>query len=311
MLHQWNVQWLPFIVRSGVFMLLYRIVCIVFPIFAVVLVGFCYGYRYRPDMAVLNRLNMDLFFPALIFVALAGRGFNLTDNLLLVVGCIMVCLGSGLLTWPLARMLKVDAKTLVPPTMFRNVGNMGLPLLLLTFGETALGAAVVILLVVNVLQFALAPWLLRGHFSLLAIWRQPFILAAVAGVTVSLGGISLWPPLLSAARLLGDISLGLMIFSLGVRLSSARIGEMLGIGMAGAIVTPLSGMLLAWLFGALIPLGTREMDILFLSGALPPAVTNYIFADRYQQETDKVAAIVMIGNVSALLFIPLALALRL
>ena len=133
----------------------------------------------------------------------------------------------------------------------------------------------------------------------------------MAGVAVSLGGISLWPPLLSAARLLGDISLGLMIFSLGVRLSSARIGEMLGIGMAGAIVTPLSGMLLAWLIGLLLPLGTREMDILFLSAALPPAVTNYIFADRYQQETDKVAAIVMIGNVSALLFIPLALALRL
>ena len=85
----------------------------------------------------------------------------------------------------------------------------------------------------------------------------------------------------------------------------------LGIGMAGAIVTPLSGMLLAWLIGLVLPLGTREMDILFLSAALPPAVTNYIFADRYQQETDKVAAIVMIGNVSALLFIPLALALRL
>lgn len=292
-------------------MLFYRIVCIVFPIFAVVLAGFCYGYRYRPDMAVLNRLNMDLFFPALIFVALAGRGFNLADNLLLAAGCVVVCLGSGLLVWPLALLLKVDAKTLTPPAMFRNVGNMGLPLLLLTFGESALGAAVVILLVVNVLQFALAPWLLCGRFSLAAIWRQPFILAAGAGIGVSLGSIELWPPLLSAARLLGDISLGLMIFSLGVRLSSARIGEMLGIGIAGAVATPLAGMFLASMFGTLASLGAREMDILFLSGALPPAVTNFIFADRYRQEADKVAAIVMIGNVSALLFIPLALAFRL
>ena len=144
-----------------------------------------------------------------------------------------------------------------------------------------------------------------------AIWRQPFILAAGAGIGVSLGSIELWPPLLSAARLLGDISLGLMIFSLGVRLSSARIGEMLGIGIAGAVATPLAGMFLASMFGTLASLGAREMDILFLSGALPPAVTNFIFADRYRQEADKVAAIVMIGNVSALLFIPLALAFRL
>ena len=261
-------------------------------------------------MAVLNRLNMDLFFPALIFVALAWRGFNLADNLLLVAGCVVVCLGSGLLTWPLARVLKVDARTLVPPTMFRTVGNMGLPLLLLTFGETALGAAVVILLVVNVLQFALAPWLLGGRFSLSAIWRQPFILAAVAGVAVSLGGISLWPPLLSAARLLGDISLGLMIFSLGVRLSSARLNAW-GIGVVGAIATPLTGMLMAWGFGEVAGLGRHSQDILFIFGALPPAVSGFIFAERYGQEPDKVAAIVMIGNAAALFFVPLALALRL
>jgi hypothetical protein len=40
-------------------------------------------------------------------------------------------------------------------------------------------------------------------------------------------------------------------------------------------------------------------------------VSNFIFAERYQQEPEKVASIVMIGNASALLFIPLALALRL
>jgi hypothetical protein len=40
-------------------------------------------------------------------------------------------------------------------------------------------------------------------------------------------------------------------------------------------------------------------------------VTNFIFAERYQQEPDKVASIVMIGNAAALFFVPLALALRL
>ena len=53
------------------------------------------------------------------------------------------------------------------------------------------------------------------------------------------------------------------------------------------------------------------MDMLFLFGALPPAVSCFIFADRYRREPEKVAAIVMIGNASALFFIPFALALRL
>lgn len=136
-------------------------------------------------------------------------------------------------------------------------------------------------------------------------------LAAAAGVTVSLTGVTLWPPLMATTRLLGDISLGLMIFSLGVRLASTRVGSMLGIGIAGAIVTPVTGMLMVWVYGAQAGLAKHDMDILFLFGALPPAVSCFIFADRYRREPEKVAAIVMIGNASALFFIPFALALRL
>ena len=44
--------------------------------------------------------------------------------------------------------------------------------------------------------------------------------------------------------------------------------------------------------------------MLLVFGALPPAVLNYVFAERYRQEPDKVASIVMVGNVAALLFIP-------
>jgi hypothetical protein len=44
---------------------------------------------------------------------------------------------------------------------------------------------------------------------------------------------------------------------------------------------------------------------------LPPAVLNYMFAERYQQEPDKVASVVLIGNLESLLFLPLALWLSL
>jgi len=46
---------------------------------------------------------------------------------------------------------------------------------------------------------------------------------------------------------------------------------------------------------------------LIVFGALPPAVLNYMFAERYSQEPEKVASMVLIGNVAALVFIPLAL----
>ena len=70
-------------------------------------------------------------------------------------------------------------------------------------------------------------------------------------------------------------------------------------------------MLVAWGYGALAGLNRIDQDILFVFGALPPAVSTFIFAERHNQEPDKVASIVMIGNAAALFFIPLALALRL
>jgi predicted permease len=44
---------------------------------------------------------------------------------------------------------------------------------------------------------------------------------------------------------------------------------------------------------------------------LPPAVLNFLIADRYQQEPAKVAAIVLIGNLGSVVFVPLGLALAL
>lgn len=290
--------------------MLLRIVSIVFPIFIIVMIGFAYGRKHRPDMQVANSLNISVFLPALFFSALAGKSFNLADHIPIALGCAVVVLGSGVLTWLVARLLGMDPRTLVPPSMFNNVGNMGLPLLLLTFGEQTLGAAVVLMLVVTVLQFTVGIWLLSGRFNATMLWREPLLAAAGVGIFVSLSGLTVWPPLMVAARMLGDIALGLMIFSLGVRLSSAHLGAW-RTGLVGACVTPLTGMLVAWAFGLMTGLSLLEQDMLFVFGALPPAVSSFIIAERYQQEPDKVASIVIIGNAAALFFIPLALALRL
>ena len=287
-----------------------RIVSIVFPIFLIVMVGFVYGRKHQPEMQAANQLNMGVFLPALIFSALAGKSFNLADNAQIAIGGSVVVLGSGLLAWPLARLLGYQPKTLVPPVMFSNAGNMGLPLLALAFGEQALGAAVVLMLVETLLQFSLGTWLLDGRMRLSMIWREPVFAAAAVGLVVSLTGLTVWAPVMTAGKLLGDISIGLMIFSLGVRLSSAALSSWT-IGWVAAVATPVTGMLVAWAYGTLAGLGKAELDILFIFGALPPAVVNFIFAERYKQEPDKVASIVIIGNASALFFIPLALALRL
>ncbi len=136
--------------------LVYRIVAIIFPVFSIVAVGYLYArFRRNTDMSAGNRLNMDIFIPALIFDTLSASDYALSDYLLLTLGGAVVVLGSGLIAWPVARLMGYQWKTFVPPMMFNNSGNMGVPLIILTFGGAALPAAVLLFAVENFLHFLL------------------------------------------------------------------------------------------------------------------------------------------------------------
>lgn len=284
-----------------------RIVAIVFPVFAVIAIGYAYGRFRRPDLGAANQINMAVLLPALIFSVLAARDFNLRQYGPLALAALAVVLGSGLIAWPVARLARLPARTFVPPMMFTNAGNMGLPLAVFAFGDSALAAAVVLFIVENGLHFTLGTWLMDHRARWRDVLRQPIVLATLAGVGVALAGGGLPLPLEAAVRLLGQASIPLLLFALGARLTNVDWHDWRA-GVLGAIVCPLSGVAVALLVMPWLALDGSQKALLLLFGALPPAVLNYLVAERYQQEPARVAAIVMIGNLGALISIPLVLA---
>ncbi|HEX9195954.1 MAG TPA: AEC family transporter [Azonexus sp.] len=285
-----------------------RLLAILFPIFGIVAAGYFYARHHKPEMAVANRLNMDVFVPALVFAAMAGKSFDLAAFAPLALGAFLVLATCGLLAWPLARLFGIQPKTLVPPMIFNNSGNIGLPLAVLAWGEDALAAAVILFMVENTLHFTFGARLLDPTARMLTLWRVPVVFAAIAGLTVAMLKISIWQPLLIAIKMLGDVSVPLLLFSLGVRMTDVSFKEW-RLATGSALLRPLAGMLIAWGVIQLLGLQGRDAAMLLVFGALPPAVLNFLFAERYRQEPERVASIVLIGNLAALIFLPLALAL--
>ena len=285
-----------------------RLLAVLFPIFGIVAAGYFYGRRHKPEMAVANRLNMDVFVPALVFAAMAGTSFDLAAYAPLALGALLLLVSCGLLAWPFARLCGVPAKTLVPPMLFNNSGNIGLPLALLAWGEAAMPAAVILFMVENTLHFTLGARWLDPQARLLMLWRIPVVFAAIAGLLVATLKITLWAPLLIGIKMLGDISVPLMLFALGVRMTGFTLNDW-QLAAGSAVLRPLAGMVIAWGIIHLLGLEGRDAAMLLVFGALPPAVLNFLFAERYRQEPQRVASIVLIGNLAALFFLPLALAL--
>jgi predicted permease len=108
--------------------------------------------------------------------------------------------------------------------------------------------------------------------------------------------------------MVGDIAIPLMLIGLGVRLSDSKISSV-RLGMIGAVVRPLVGMAIAAVCMTVYDFPPLQNALILVFGALPPAVLNFIFAERYGQEPDKVASMVLIGNVAALFFLSVALAI--
>lgn len=287
-------------------MLALRILSIVFPVFAIIGIGYLYGRIKRPDIGVTNQISMDVLVPALVFAALASKDFDFAHYWQLALGGAGVILGSGLLAWPVARLLKVDAKTFVPPMMFNNSGNMGIPLIVLAFGDAALGAAIILFLVEMVLHFSMGPYLLAHRMNLLQLLKTPVMAATVLGVAVSLSGTLLPDALYTAIKMLGDASIPMLLFALGVRLNQVSFKDW-HIGAWSGVVAPLSGIVMVLMLMPFLDLDPAQRSILLVFGALPPAVLNYLMAEQYRQEPEKVASIVLLGNLAALIVMPLVL----
>jgi predicted permease len=283
-----------------------RVFATVFPIIAIVTVGYLYARKHAPDMAVANRINMDIFLPALIFSVMAGKNFDLYAHLDLALGSAVMVIGAGLVMKPVAGLLGVHPKTFVPPMMFNNCGNLGLPLAYLAFGDAGLSAFVVMFLVSNLMHFSLGIHIVNENAKLSSLASNPIVIATFVGLGWAMLKLPLPSWLATPIDMVGQISIPLMLFGLGVRMITVDMSNW-KIGLYGAIFSPLSSLIFALPFAYIMDLSAEYTAYIVLFSVLPPAVLNYMFSERYNQEPQVVASIVLIGNIASLVIIPATL----
>jgi predicted permease len=287
-----------------------RLLGIILPVFLVIALGFVYAKHAKPDMTWVNRINLNVLAPALIFSALASKDFDLVANRALILGAIGVVVGSGLLAWPFAKLLHEDVRTFVPPMMFNNCGNMGLPLAALAFGQAGLSAMVALFTISNLIHFTVGVHIVNRHAEFWPVFRNPMVIATFAGFVFAIVQPPLPDWLMLSIKMTGDAMIPLMLISLGVRMATVSWGGW-NLGVIGALVCPLTGIAMAALVSPVLGLDPTQSGLLILFGCLPPAVLNFMVAEQYNQEPAKVASIVLIGNLASLVFIPLGLSLAL
>ena len=247
------------------------------------------------------------FCPALVFASLVSMPLGIKQVNLIAAGLIAIIL-PGLLMWVVCRIYRLDLKVWIPPQMFRNSGNLAVPLFVYTFGVMVKGDAILLMVLATCLQMTLGLFIVSGanKQGIKQLLKMPIIYATILALTLNLSHIQVWKPLLEATSLLGESAIPLMLFSLGSQLTYLNRSG-LKIGLLSTVASLLTGAITFSVIFFFIPLAHVEMQMMVLFTMLPPAVMNYLFAERYKLDSPTVAAMVLYGNALSLFTMPILL----
>ena len=278
---------------------------IVLPVFLVAALGYGFGRwsSTAPEMGFINHANVMVFCPALIFSALLGSPVDLGQGWPLVVAGVLIFVLPGVLLWLLPTPGGLPRAAVVVPGMFRNTGNLGIPLLMLAYGKAQMGAIVVLFVISSTLFFSLGVALLSRGGRRWEWLFNPNFLAAVLGIALAPWVQHLPEFLVTTVDMVGDIAIPLMLFGLGVRLARDRITR-LGLAFRINVLYLLASLVTLPVVLWLLPLTPDWKRLVVLSLMLPPAVLNYLMTEQYDVAPETVASVVLLGNLMSVVVIP-------
>lgn len=283
-----------------------KIASITLPIFTLVLVGFLYSRRVKPDLGGANKLVVDIALPILIFISLSAKSFDPISAMSFTGASIVLILLTGLIAWPFAKFSGASVQAFLPCAMFTNVGPIGIPLIALAYGPEGMPPAVVLLVISNILHFTLGAGVMSGKVDWRMVYANPLVWSTVLGVASSQLQITLPEWVQTSCTMIGSVLVPMMLMSLGARLASSQVADA-WVGVRSGVlilIIRLAAVLLALWF---IPLEGLERGALILFACLPSAVFNFMLADKFQVEPNKVASTVIVGHLLSLAFLPLGI----
>ncbi len=277
----------------------------------------------------LNRLVFWLALPALLIHGISEAELELAAITRIVLVLTLGTLLATALAWFVAGRLSLS-----PPKTgafiqgaFRGNGAfISLPVIVYSMGAISPHAEVlgtVVLAPVVILFNVLGVWVLvhygRDHNSaglsirslFVEMIRNPLIMSCVAGIALNVFNIHLPRFLSISLEALGRTSLPLVLMSIGASLEIERLrgaaSPSLIASLIKVVVAPLSGFLLAGLFG----LSQTEGMIAVFYLASPAAVMSYVMAEEMGSDGPLAGRIVTLSTLLSAVTIPIIMAIGL
>ena len=287
--------------------MLLHIAAIIAPLFVCAGIGFVWGRLSRPfDTQLVTGLALSFGMPCLILSSLTRFDIS-REAFISVGGAYAIALAVSIaINAVVAKILGLEIRAYTPVLAFSNSGNMGLPLCLFAFGEAGLTFAIVNLVVSSVISMTVSSAFFSGRTSFDILYKNPIVYGVLAAIPFMVTGTRLPTWLSNTTELIGGMAIPLMLIALGVAISKLRINfvtKSLGLSALKLVLCFGIGVAVAEIAG----LNGTARGTLILMFAMPVALHNYVFAQRFERRAEEVAGMVLASTVLSFLTLPLLL----
>ena len=288
--------------------MLQEVLTVVTPVFVIAGIGFAWIKRGQAfDNDTVSSLVMYIGSPCLIYSSLTTNSPDLDSLIQMSLTAVFVIVCGLALGYVFLKIMGWPLTTYLPSLVHPNNGNMGLPVVLLAFGETGLALGMAYFFVNSISQYSLGLAISSGHFSPGQLLRQPVIWSVLAVLIVLTTGYRMPTWFDATTSILGGLTIPAMLLMLGTslaRLNISSIRETLTVAVMRLLLGLALGLAAIYLFD----LHGMMAGIVLLQATMPAAVFNFVFAERYNREPDKVAAVILQSTLLSVLSLPLLVA---
>ena len=285
-----------------------EVLTVIAPVFIIAGLGYFWVKRELPfDNATISSLVMYVGSPCLIYSALTSNAAETAALGMMGISAFIVILMSLIFSWVFLKIVGWKLTTYLPALIHPNCGNMGLPLVLLAFGQEGLALGMAYFFVNSISQYTLGMAISSGQFDIRQLMKQPIIWAVIFVLTVILGDFQMPKWFNSTTSILAGLTIPAMLIMLGTSLANLNIAS-LKETLTISFLRILLGLGLGLLVIEMLSLSGIIAGIVLLQSAMPSAVFNYVFADRFNRESDKVAAVILQSTLISALSLPLLVA---
>lgn len=261
--------------------------------------------------AVLSKAAFNLATPALMFYLLSTSAIEaiFSPSLAVVAITSTACILAFVVTGAIARWGLVRSVIGGLASGYVNAGNLGLPVATYVLGSAALIAPVMLFQLILLAPISLSILDIatgereRPLARLARPFRNPIVVASLAGLAVSLFHVDLPEWLLAPFELLGHATVPMMLIAFGMSLYRGgfplRSGSRVQIGLA-VVLKSLVAPVLAAVLGVLVfGLDGPQLFAAVLCTALPTAQNVFVYASRYVGATVLARDVVALTTVLA------------